>query len=329
MKALVIGYGSIGKRHIKNLSSIKNMKIVVNTKRDKDKFLKNTKCTTYSSLELCIKEKPDFAIICNETVYHVGTAIKLAKAGIHLFIEKPISNSLKNIKTLQSISDKNKIITHVGSVLHFHPCIKKIKEIIEKKELGRILSVNVENGSYLPDWHSGENYRESYASKKELGGGVVLTCIHEIDYLYWLFDKISETVSYTKKVSDLDLSVDDISSILFLFKNNIIGQVHLDYFQVPNSRTCKIIGTKGTLICDLELNFVKIFNVKSKKWKTKLKLKKYDKNLMYKSELIHFTKCVKNNLKDYNDIKQGEYVLKIALAVKKSAKLKKKVKIIA
>ena len=328
MKALVIGYGSIGKRHIKNLSSIKNMKIIVNTKRDNDKFLKNTKCTTYSSLELCIKEKPDFAIICNETVYHVNTAIKLAKAGIHIFIEKPISNSLKNIKILQNISNKNKIITHVGSVLHFHPCIKKIKEIIEKKELGRILSINVENGSYLPDWHPGENYRESYASKKELGGGVVLTCIHEIDYLYWLFDKISETVSYTKKVSDLDLSVDDVSSILFLFKNNIIGQVHLDYFQVPNSRTCKIIGTKGTLICDLELNFVKIFNFKSKKWKTKLKLEKYDKNLMYKNELIHFIKCVKNNLKDYNDIKHGEYVLKIALSVKKSATLRKKVKII-
>ena len=151
MKALVIGYGSIGKRHIKNLSTIKNMKIIVNTKRDKDKFLKNINCVAYSSLELCIKEKPDFAIICNETVYHVNTSIKLVKAGIHIFIEKPISNSLKNIKTLQNISDKNKIITHIGSVLHFHPCIKKVKEIIVKKELGRILSVNVENGSYLPD----------------------------------------------------------------------------------------------------------------------------------------------------------------------------------
>lgn len=328
MKALVIGYGSIGKRHIKNLSTIKNMEIIVNTKRDSDKFLKNMNCITYSSLELCIKEKPDFAIICNETVYHVNTAIKLVKAGIHIFIEKPISNSLKNIKILQRISDKNKIITHIGSVLHFHPCIKKVKEIIVKKELGRILSVNVENGSYLPDWHPGEDYRKSYASKNELGGGVILTCIHEIDYLYWFFDKINETVSYTKKISDLDLSVDDISSMLFLFKNNIIGQVHLDYFQIPNSRTCKIIGTKGTLICDLELNFVKVFNVKSKKWKTKLKLEKYDKNIMYKNELMHFIKCVKNNLKDYNDIKHGEYVLKIALSVKKSAVLRKKVKII-
>ena len=328
MKVLVVGYGSIGKRHIKNLSTIKNMKIIVNTKRSKDKFLKNANCVTNSSLELCINEKPDFAIICNETAYHVNTAIKLAKAGIHIFIEKPISNSLKNMKKLQNISNKNKIITHVGSVLHFHPCIKKIKEIIEKKELGKILSVNVENGSYLPDWHPREDYRKSYASKKELGGGVILTCIHEIDYLYWFFNKIDETSSYTKKVSDLDLSVDDLSSILFLFKNNIIGQVHLDHFQIPNSRTCKIIGTKGTLICDLELNFVKIFNVKSKKWKTKLKLEKYNKNIMYKNELTHFIKCVKNNLKDYNDIKQGEYVLKIALSVKKSSILKKKVKII-
>jgi predicted dehydrogenase len=323
-----VGYGSIGKRHIKNLSTIKNMEIIVNTKRKEDRFLKNSNCIISSSLELCIKEKPDFAIICNETSYHIDTAIKLAKAGIHLFIEKPISNSLKNIKVLKKISEKNKIIIHIGSVLHFHPCIKKIKEIIEKKELGRILSVNVENGSYLPNWHPKEDYRKSYASKKELGGGVILTCIHEIDYLCWFFDKINETVSYTRKISDLDLSVDDVSSILFLFKNNIIGQVHLDYFQRPNSRTCKIIGTKSTLVCDLESNFIKIFNNNSKKWKTKLELKKYDRNLMYKNELAYFIKCIKNNLKDYNDIKQGEYVLKIALSVKKSSTLRKKVKII-
>jgi len=327
MKALVIGYGSIGKRHIKNLSSIPNMKIIVNTKRNRDKFLENKNCITYTSLELCIKEKPNFAIICNETIYHVDTAIKLAKAGIHIFIEKPLSNSLKNLKKLLDITDKNKIITHVGSVLRFHPCIKKIKEIIANEELGRILSVYVENGSYLPDWHPGENYRKSYAAKKNLGGGVVLTCIHEIDYLYWFFGKINETVSYTKQLSDLEVSVEDISSILFLFKNNIIGQVHLDYFQIPNSRTCKIIGTKGTLVCDLESNFVKIFNIKSKRWKTKLKLEKYNKNQMHLDELNNFISCIKNNLKDYNDINQGAYVLKIALSVKNSAILKKKVKI--
>ena len=328
MKALVIGYGSIGKRHIENLSKIPKMKIFVLTTRSYDDFLKTKKCFIVKSIKSAISHNPDFAIIANETNIHVKFAKILSKAGIHLFIEKPISNSLKNIKVLKKISEKNKIIIHIGSVLHFHPCIKKIKEIIEKKELGRILSVNVENGSYLPDWHPREDYRKSYASKKELGGGVILTCIHEIDYLYWFFNKIDETSSYTKKVSDLDLSVDDLSSILFLFKNNIIGQVHLDHFQIPNSRTCKIIGTKGTLICDLELNFVKIFNVKSKKWKTKLKLEKYNKNIMYKNELTHFIKCVKNNLKDYNDIKHGEYVLKIALSVKKSSMLKKKVKII-
>ena len=231
------------------------------------------------------------------------------------------------MKKLQDITKQKKIIAHVGNSLRFHPCIKKVKEIIDNKELGKILSVCVENGSFLPDWHPYENYEKSYASRKDLGGGVVLTCIHEIDYLYWFFNKIHETVSYTEKLSDLKISVEDISSILFLFKNNILGQVHLDYFQRPKSRNCKIIGTKGTMICDLEENFVKIFHIKSKRWKTRLNLKKYDKNQMYIDELDYFINCVKNGLKDYNNINQGAYVLKIALAVKKSAKLKRKVKI--
>ena len=98
-------------------------------------------------------------------------------------------------------------------------------------------------------------------------------------------EEFIEEISGIKKISDLDLSVDDISSMLFLFKNNIIGQVHLDYFQIPNSRTCKIIGTKGTLICDLELNFVKVFNVKSKKWKTKFDPENY-KSKNFSEEVI-------------------------------------------
>lgn len=326
MKILVVGYGSIGKRHIENLSKFVDVEIIVCTKGKYDNFLKKKKCKKISSLN-SMKEKPHAAIICNVTSEHMKTAIKLANLGINILIEKPLSNSLKNLKKLQDITNQKKIIAHVGNVLRFHPCIKKVKEIIDNKELGKILSVYVENGSYLPDWHSYENYKKSYASRKDLGGGVVLTCIHEIDYLYWFFDKIHETVSYTEKLSDLKISVEDISSILFLFKNNILGQVHLDYFQRPKSRTCKIVGTKGTMICDLEENFVQIYHVKSKRWKTRLNLEKYDKNQMYIDELDYFINCIKNDLKDYNDIDQGAYVLKIALAVKKSARLKRKVKI--
>lgn len=323
MKALVVGYGSIGKRHIDNLSSFENIRIIVCTKRDPDRFLKNKNCIVHSTLKSCIKENPNFAIICNETSNHIQTAIKLSEAGIHTFIEKPLSNSIKNLKELLEIVEEKKLITHVGAVLRFHPCIKKIKEILLKKELGKILSVYVENGSYLPDWHPTENYQKSYAARKELGGGVVLTCIHEIDYLYWFFGKIREISSHIEKISDLEISAEDFCESLFVFNNKIISQVHLDYYQRPKIRTCKIIGTNGTLICDLEQNSIRVFNIKTKKWNQKLTLKKYDKNIMYLEELRYFINCLKNNSKSFNDAIEGAYVLRVALTIKKSAELKK------
>ena len=87
LKILVIGYGSIGKRHISNLTKIGKIKIIVLTKRKKDNFLKKNNCTVFSKLEDCLNESPIAAIICNETNLHIKIATKLIKNNIHDFIQ--------------------------------------------------------------------------------------------------------------------------------------------------------------------------------------------------------------------------------------------------
>lgn len=322
MKALVVGYGSIGKRHVDNLLSFPNIEILICTNRN-DVNLGKKRCRVVRSLERCLKENPTIGFVTNVTSLHVSSAIKLANAGINLLIEKPLSNSLHNIDKLTEAVRKKKIITLMGCQLRFHPCISKIKEIISRNEIGRVISVHVESGSYLPDWHPHEDYRDSYASRKDLGGGIVLTCIHEIDYLYWFFGDVKEVFSMTGKYSDLDLSVDDLSSILIKYKNNIIAEVHLDYFQRPDFRSCKIIGTAGTIYWDSEINSVKVYDIKKKKWIEKIKLSNYDKNSMYLEELSYFLKCVKKKEYTINNVYDGVKTLQIALAVMRSAKLKR------
>ena len=139
-----------------------------------------------------------------------------------LFIEKPLSNSKSGIKTLDKIVKQKKLITLMGNQFRFHPCIKKIHQLVKQKKIGKIISVQVENGSYLPDWHPYEDHAISYASQKKLGGGVVLTQIHDIDYLYWIFGNPKSVFSVTGKFSKLDISVEDYSSSLIQFRNNII-----------------------------------------------------------------------------------------------------------
>lgn len=318
-----MGYGSIGKRHVNNLAKFTNAQIIVCTKNRKATQLAKNGIKVFDSLTDALYEKPDIGIICNETSLHVKTAIKLAEHDCNLFIEKPLSDSLNGIYKLLSLIKKKKLISMVGCNMRFHKCISKIKEIIDSGSLGRIISVRAENGSFLPDWHPWENYRISYASNKKLGGGVVLTQIHEIDYLCWFFGKVAEISSFTGKFSDLKVDVEDLSAILLKFQKNIIAEIHLDYFQQPESRNCKILGTKGVLYWNSETNKVRYYNNLKKKWYTKFTYKNYQRNDMFVDELKYFLNCVKNKKNSMNSVDEGLVTLNIALAIKKSSLTKK------
>ena len=199
--------------------------------------------------------------------------------------------------------------------------------MISAKKIGRIIFAQAEHGSFLPDWHPFEDYKSSYAARKELGGGVVFTSIHEIDYLFWLFGNVKEVYSVTGKFSDLDMNADDLSSTVLRFKNNVIGEIHLDHFQRSFKRGCKIVGTKGTITWDSRTNVVKLFNNKTKKWKDVMKLKNFDFNSTYINEITHFLECVKKNKKTINDLKEGAIVQNIALTILQSSRKRRMVKL--
>ena len=319
-KILIVGYGSIGKRHLENILLQKNIKIIVCTKRNDLTKLEKKGIIIVNTIADALLHKPNIAFITNETSYHIKTAIKLAENGIHLFIEKPLSHSIKDIKKLEKIVNENKIIVQIGCDHRFHPCIKKIKNILDSKKLGKIISAYVENSSYLPDWHPYEDYRKGYAAKKELGGGIALTMIHELDFLYWFFGDVKKVFSITGKFSDLEISADDLSMMTLNFNQNIIVQLHLDYFSRPEFKSCKIKGIDGTVYWNSDLNEVKIYSQNKKQWKTVLKKEDFKRNSMFIDELKYFLKCVKNKEETFNSIKDGKKTLQIVLDAKKSSK---------
>ena len=275
-KILVVGYGSIGKRYIENISLNSKIKIIVNTSRKEDKFLNQKKCQIYKSIEDCIKEKPDVAIICNPTDKHVKISKYMIQHSIPILIEKPLSNNFLEIESLIKLIQKKKLITMVGCNLRFNPFIKKIKKILDSKVLGKIYFVKAENGSFLPDWHPDEDYQRSYASSEKISGGLPLTLIHELDYLTWFFGEVDSLSSFGDKLSNLKISTNDISLTYLKFKNNVVAEIDLNIFQKPNYRSCKIIGSKAQLFWDTDSNKIKIYNYKSKKWSTKYHIKKYE-----------------------------------------------------
>ena len=330
LKVLVVGYGSIGKRHVNNILSNTNSEIIICTKRRDLGFLKKRGIKIYNSLEESLEDKPDIGFITNETSLHIPTALKLANAGLDLFIEKPLSNSMTGIKQLEKIVRKKRLVIMIGCNFRFHPCIKKLKQLVCNNRIGEVISVQAENGSYLPDYHPWEDYKTRFTGSS-MGGGVSVSEIHDLDYLYWIFGDIKEVLSITGKFSHLKTRTSDLSSSIIKFRNNIVGQLYLDWFQRPAFRRCKIKGTKGILYWDSDSNEVKIFNSKRRKWKSVLKVKTnyldyYQKNPMYVDEIKHFLNRVKNRKDTISDLRDGVRTLQISLSMEKASKLKRVVK---
>ena len=321
-RILIVGYGSIGKRHVKNILNHTNSQVIICTKRS-DLDFKTNRVIISDSLDHCLSHKPNIGFICNETSFHIHTALQLAKAGLDLFLEKPLSDSIKGVKQLQKIVKQKKLITQMGYHLRFHDSIIKIRKLIKQKKIGRIISVQAENGSYFPDWHPYEDYRKSYAGKKRLGGGIILTQIHDIDYLYWFFCNPKSIFSLAGKFSDLKISAEDYSASIIQFPNRIIAELHLDFFQGPEYRKCKIKGTNGIIEWNSIENKIKFFNNRKKKWELIPSITTYKRNQLYIDEIKHFFKCVKNRKKSINSLDDGIKTLNIALTMKKSSRTKK------
>ena len=338
---LVIGYGSIGRRHVFNLLNHTNFKIIIFSQRTsiiRNDFKKISKqmlvnrLEISNSLEKSLLLHPKIAFISNETSKHISVGIKLARKGIDIFIEKPLSNSSNDIKQFEKIIINKKLISMVGCNFRFFPPFKEIKKLLNKKITGKIYSIQLENSSYLPDWHPYENYEKSYAAKKNLGGGVTLTQIHELDYLCWFFGLPIEVTTIMDKISSLKINVDDISESILKFANSSIAKIHLDFIQKPSYKSCKIIGSKGIISWNSDENEIKFFNSKKQKWnKHKIlnnyKLSSKKINQMYVDELIYFLNCVKKRNQPMNNISEARAILNVALSMKKSSNLKKTIKI--
>lgn len=308
MKILVIGFGSIGQRHYKNLRALGFDDVYVydvDGRKISDKDLKTIRDIRVETLT-----KFDVAFVCNPNNFHVTTAIKCAEAGCHLFIEKPLSHNLRGVQRLEHICQKRKLINMVACNMRFNLCLQFIKNYVVKNKLGDIYGIHHEFGYYLPYWRAKQNYKKNYAVKKKTGGGIILDDIHEFDLLFWFNDFANvKTQSFIfGKTSKLDIETEDNCIASFKFANNVLGSVRCDYIQRHYSRNCKVVGEKGNLEWDFNENVVWLrMNKENKKLFT---VDNGGTNDMYVDEIRYFLNCVKQKKSTFNDIKTSLKVLK-------------------
>ena len=140
----------------------------------------------------------------------------------------------------------------------------------------------------MPDWHRLEDYRRGYSARSELGGGVILDAIHEIDYLRWLFGPVADVVCLAGKLSHLEIDTEDTAAMLLQFANGTFGEVHLDYVQRAYRRTCQIIGDEGAIHWDFAAGQVRWYSARTRLWNQYENTAGWEVNQMYIDEMKHF-----------------------------------------
>ena len=312
---LVVGLGSIGRRHIGIISNIfpKINIIALRHKQCEKEDIKSLglyKCVT--SIDEAIATKPQIAIIANPATKHIETAKALALHGVNIMVEKPISTNSKDAQELVDICNNNNINLAVAYNLRFLPSLICFKQYIQLDLIGKIYSIRSEIGQYLPDWRPESDYRCGVSAKKSSGGGVLLELSHEIDYLGWIFGPISWVKSHTSKQTDLEIDVDDNASIILGFKGNeAIASLNMDFIRHDATRQCYAIGEKGTLFWNGITGKVSFFSKKNKLW-VELFNSSPTRDYTYSEEIKSFVKSVEYGL---NPFVTGEDGLETVLVV--------------
>ncbi|MCS7214646.1 MAG: Gfo/Idh/MocA family oxidoreductase [Thermodesulfovibrio sp.] len=243
LRVLIVGYGSIGKRHREVLSRFNEVSEIhlVTSQNLVDTI-------TYKNIESVPLNDYDYIIIASETAKHFEQlSFLIRKVDKKLILcEKPLFHEY-----IEFYPDKNSVF--VGYVLRYHPVIKRIREILSETS---VLAVSVYCGSYLPEWRPDRDYRQTYSAKKSMGGGVVLDLSHEIDYIQFLFGKISEIKSYSAKISDLDIDSEDYSSTIGKTEKGVYFSMTLDYISKIPIRKIIVHTNSETFIGDLFENYL-------------------------------------------------------------------------
>lgn len=294
MKVLIIGLGSIGKKHVAALQQMdSSIEIIALRSASTFEEVEGVKSILNESE---IPSDVSFVIISNPTSQHYSTIQQFYHLAIPLFIEKPLFHQLEKI-------DFNLPNTYVACNLRFHPCIVWLKNNLEK--VGRINEVNIYCGSYLPDWRKGIDFRKNYSTQAAMGGGAHLDLIHELDYCYYLFGNPTTSHKILKSNSSLKIDAVDYANYQLEYEN-FVANITLNYFRKDTKRQIE-------LVCENETWLIDLVNLEIKKGTETIEKYGVQPLHTYMEQMKYFISCLQEKKSPMNNLNEANEVLKICL----------------
>jgi predicted dehydrogenase len=320
MRALIVGAGSVGKRHLANFQSFGVEGLgAVDLREDRRREVSERfpSVRVYDELDVALQGGYDAVVVCTPTAYHTDVARRSLGAGAHVLMEKPISNRLEGVEETLTLANERALICMVGYTYRFWPPLQRLHELITQGVIGRVLFADITFSQYLPDWHPWEDYREWFMSRREEGGGALLDESHAIDLARWLFGEVVEVFCRTGNLSSLEMTADDFAQFVVVFDTGMVATIHLDVFGRQARRTIDVSGERGSLRIDVTEGEIDIFDAESRAQRT-IGFQ-CDRNEMFVAEARHFLGCIREGLTPCVSGQDALRTLRVCLAGQESS----------
>lgn len=320
MRFLVVGTGSIGTRHCRNLSALGHQIVAWDSdpaRLREAEALPSVKGVL--SLAHGLGMQLDGTLICTPPASHIPLVRRALEAGAHVFVEKPLADAAGEVPALLDEAGRRKRLLLVGLNLRFLKSLKRVKSLLDAGRIGKIYSARAQFGFYLPAWRPGRDYRENYAVQAALGGGILLDAIHELDYLSWFFGDVTEVFCTTGHWSDLAGDTEDLAEVTLRFSSGVLAQVHVDYLRRAYRRDLEVIGQDGVIVWDYGAHTVTVCGAETDGPGEHTVETDRESEEMYVEEMRHFVRCIEGREVPLVDGRQALRSLRIAEAAKVSA----------
>ena len=336
MKVLMIGLGSIGQRHLRNLRRLpggESLDIAAYRVRGLSRTFSDDMrvregvelerefgLSVFHDLDEALAWGPDVAFVTNVTSAHVEVATRCAQAGCDLLVEKPLSDSMEGVDELLRIVRSLGLVVAMGFQNRLHPAARELRALLAAGALGDVMHAEAEYGERLSTMHSYEDYRDTYMARADLGGGAVMNLlVHDLDLLQWLLGRPTSVAALAGGASGMEVDVEDCASALISLAGAsgraVSAYAHVDFAQYPPTHRLKVLGTRGRVELDFIANTLRVCEgdeERVREWPG------FERNDMFVEELEDFLDCVRERRQPEASLEQGVVSLAMALGIRES-----------
>jgi predicted dehydrogenase len=270
---LIIGAGSVGKRHLRNFAALGVRVSALDPRSDRLEEARSEAPLehTFQDLGEALRRREIFdgAVICSPPSVHVAQGIACLAARVPLLVEKPLSTTLASARELAAAGRATDTPVLLGYSYRWWPPLRELRALVQAGEVGRPRHVRCVMSAHLADWHPWERYQDFFMASASLGGGALLDESHFLDLMLWFFGMPRHVYARVEHLSDLQIDTDDNVDALLEYEDGLRVSIHLDLFGRPHEKSIRVLGERGAIEWSFDPNELRIGRAAQPEWETR------------------------------------------------------------